>query len=215
MKASPSASAPIDENTPLKPGEMKIDSPDGPIRITKNADGSSTMDMGPKGTIRQSMDAENHSLHLESSMVTMSGFADMLSAFLQMSGSGMQVIARTELEGNYQVSVDIAFSDLIAGAREQGFAMTGPPPGAEGSAASDPGGTTLFESVERMGSSWRSARRPCSSSLSTVSRRRRLKIDGHSTPLRCLNFLAARFSTATAQTQKCPPRGEGISFAAM
>lgn len=150
MKESPAAPPPIDENARLKPGEMKIDSPDGPIRITRNSDGSTTMNMGAKGTIKQSLDVQNKTLHLESSTVTMSGFADMLSAFLQMSGNSMQVVDRTELQGNYQISVDIAFSDLMAGARDMGFDIPAPP--ASNSMASDPeGGSTLIGSVQRMG----------------------------------------------------------------
>ncbi|HEY2467475.1 MAG TPA: TIGR03435 family protein [Terracidiphilus sp.] len=153
MKESPAAPQPIDENAPLKPGEMKIDSPDGPIRISRNGDGSTTMNMGAKGTIKQSLDVQNKTLHLESSTVTMSGFADMLTAFMQMSGNPMQVVDRTELQGNYQISVEIALSDLMAGVREMGLDVPAPPPSAaSNSLASDPeGGSTLIGSVQRMG----------------------------------------------------------------
>lgn len=158
MKESPSAPQPIDVNAPLKPGETKMDTPDGPIILKRNSDGSTTMNMGAKGTIKTTLDAQSQTIHLDSSMVTMSGFADMLSAFLQMSGNGMQVIDRTELQGNYQVSVEIALSDLMAGIRDAGIDLpVAPrPSGGSGSgpaaAASDPGGgSTLFVSVQQMG----------------------------------------------------------------
>ena len=41
---------PLDESTALKPGESKIDSSDGPIRLGRNADGSTTYNMGSRGS---------------------------------------------------------------------------------------------------------------------------------------------------------------------
>ena len=47
--------------------------------MTRNADGSTTMNMGAKGTITQRMDMQTQTMTLESSNVTMAGFADMLT----------------------------------------------------------------------------------------------------------------------------------------
>lgn len=158
LQASPAAPAPIDEDAALKPGEMKLDTPNGQIRVTRHADGSVTMNMGKKGTITQRVDAQTQTLHLESSTVTMAGFADMLTNVLRMGGGGLQVVDMTGLKGNYQVALDISLADLMAAARRQGFM---PPPAAASSAASrqnpaalasDPGGgTTVFASVEKLG----------------------------------------------------------------
>jgi uncharacterized protein (TIGR03435 family) len=160
LKESPATTAPIDENAPLKPGEMKVDGPNGPIRITRNADGSSTMNMGAKGTITQRMDMQSQMMTLESSSVTMAGFADMLTNLLQMGGGGgRQVVDMTGLKGNYQVAVDISLADAIAAARAQGM---GPAPGpasggaagaSPASAASDPagGGSSIYASVKKLG----------------------------------------------------------------
>ncbi len=159
LKESPAATEPIDENAPLKPGEMKIDGPDGQIRVTRNADGSSTMNMGKKGTITQRMDMQSQTITLESSNVTMAGFADMLTNILQMGGGGgRQVVDMTGLKGDYQVAVEISMADAMAAARAQGIGPPMAPPGggaasaSPASAASDPGGgSTVFASVKKLG----------------------------------------------------------------
>ena len=52
---------------------------------------------------------------MESSTVTMAGFADMLTNILQMGGGGgRQVVDMTDLKGNYQVAVEISLADLMA-----------------------------------------------------------------------------------------------------
>jgi uncharacterized protein (TIGR03435 family) len=157
LKESPPDTEPIDENAPLKPGEMKIDSPDGPVRITRNADGSRTTNMGAKGIVTFRMDRDTQMMTLESSKVTMAGFADMLSNMLQMGGDSRRVVDMTDLKGNYQVAVEISLADAMAAARAQGF---GPPPPAGGGApgasavpsASDPGGgSSVYASVKKLG----------------------------------------------------------------
>jgi uncharacterized protein (TIGR03435 family) len=159
LKESPPATEPIAENAPLKPGEMKFDGPNGPIRVTRNADGSTTMNMGAKGTITQRMDMQAQTITLESSTVTMAGFADILTNILQMGGGrGRQVVDMTDLKGNYQVAVEISLADAMAAARAQGMNPPAPPAGSgaadasPASAASDPGGgSTVFASVKKLG----------------------------------------------------------------
>jgi uncharacterized protein (TIGR03435 family) len=158
MKESTGTLAPIDEDAPLKPGEMKMDTPEGPARITRNSDGSSTVNLGAKGIITQRMDAQTQTLHLESTMVTMDGFAEMLTNIMTMGGGGgKQVVDMTDLKGNYQVAVDVSLADLMAMMRAQGMNMPWGGGGAGGggtgpAAASDPaGGSTVFESVQKLG----------------------------------------------------------------
>ncbi len=159
LKESPAATEPIDENAPLKPGETKIETPDGPVRIMRNADGSNTINMGAKGTMTQRMDMEAQTMTLESSKVTMAGFADMLTRILQMGGGGgRQVVDMTDLKGNYQVAVEISLADIMAMARAQGMNLPMAPAsgGAAGAspaaAASDPGGgSSVFASVKKLG----------------------------------------------------------------
>lgn len=150
LKESPASVVPIDENAPLKAGELKIDGPDGPIRVTRNPDGSVTMNMGKKGIVTQKMDMETKTIHIESSMVTMAGFADMLTQVLQMGGNtNRQVVDQTGLQGNYQVALDISMADALAQARAAGMNV---PQGNTSDISSDPGGgTSVFASVERLG----------------------------------------------------------------
>ncbi len=161
LKESIATPQPIDENAPLKPGEMMMDGPDGPIRMTRNHDGTVTFNLGAKGTMTQKVDAQNQGLRIDSSMVTMAGFADTLSAIFSPMG-GEQVVDMTGLKGNYELSVEISFADIMALARAQGFS---PPPAPGGgpagggaanagpaAAASDPGGgTSVYGSVAQMG----------------------------------------------------------------
>jgi len=156
LKQSTATPEPIDPNAPLKPGEMVFDGPDGPVRMTRNHDGSMTFNMGAKGTMTQKFDAQNQAVRIDSTMVTMAGFADTLSAILTQMG-GRQVVDMTGLKGNYEVSVEIAFSDLMAMAHSEGFAPPPPPSGGAANSnaaptASDPGGgTSIYQSVKQLG----------------------------------------------------------------
>ena len=167
LKESTIAALPIDEDAPLKPGEMKMDTPDGPARMTRNPDGSGTVNMGTKGTFTQKMDGQN--LRIEASTITMAGFADMLTQMMQIGGaSTRQVVDMTGLKGNYQAAVELSMADLIASARAAGVDVPGP--GGPGSGAadaaaaatpSDPsGGATVYESVQRLGLKLESRKAP-------------------------------------------------------
>jgi uncharacterized protein (TIGR03435 family) len=167
LKESPAPPAPIADDVPLKPGEMKMDGPDGPIRSTPNPDGSTTINMGSKGVMTRRMDPETQSLKLDSSMMTMAGFAEMLTNVMQMTGGGRQVVDMTGLKGNYQVSVEIALADLMAMGRAMGYSGGGPAGSGGGSnaapasTASDPSGnSTLYESVEKLGLKLESRKAP-------------------------------------------------------
>jgi uncharacterized protein (TIGR03435 family) len=159
LKESTGTPEPFDEDAPLKPGEMKMDTPEGPARITRNSDGSATINLGAKGIVTQKMDAQTQTLHLESTLVTMDGFAEMLTNVMQMGGGGGKpVVDMTDLKGNYQIAIDISLADLMAMMRAQGMNMPGggggggAGAGAGPAAASDPmGGATVFESVQKLG----------------------------------------------------------------
>jgi uncharacterized protein (TIGR03435 family) len=160
LKESPAPPPPAAADAPLKPGETKIDTEDGPMKITRNGDGSMKIDMGARGTMTEKLDMSTQSLHIESSMVTMDGFADMLTNMMQMGGSGgPQVVNMTGLKGNYQVALDLALADLMAMARASGMNLPGAAGGAgaqteaPANAASDPqgAGQGVYSSVEQMG----------------------------------------------------------------
>jgi uncharacterized protein (TIGR03435 family) len=85
-------------------------SEDGPAKstVTNNPDGSSTIDMGKRGTQTIKFDQEDWSQHWEFSKMTMEDLAGRLSICL---GSGVQHIEdQTGVKGNYQVAFDCPIS---------------------------------------------------------------------------------------------------------
>ena len=139
----------IDESAPLKTGEMTVNSADGPIRMTRSADGGATMNMGAKGIMTQRMDVATRSLHIESDGVTMAGFADQLTQVLQMGGtSSRQVVDQTSLAGFYQVSLEVSLADLMNMAKSQGVDV---PADATAVSSDGDGGLSVYRSVEALG----------------------------------------------------------------
>jgi uncharacterized protein (TIGR03435 family) len=161
LKLKPSAAAPvaIDDNAPLKAGELKTEGPDGPVRVKVDlATGSSVVDMGIKGKMSYHVAPATQSIHIDFSMMTMGGLADMLTQlFTQLGGAtgGRQVVDMTGVQGNYDATIEISIADLLAIAKAAGADIPNLPNGAGGGpagVASDPGGgTSLTEAVRSMG----------------------------------------------------------------
>ncbi len=161
MKASTEKPVPIDETAPLKPGELKMDGPDGPMRIKVDmATGSSVVDMGAKGKMAYKMNPATQSIHIDLSMVTMSGFADMMTQlFAQIGGgNGRQIVDMTEIKGNYEASLEVSLADMMAMARNAGMDVPGGAAGAPGAGngaavAADPGGgaQSMTDAVQSLG----------------------------------------------------------------
>ncbi len=157
MKDSPGDAPAIDPDVPLKSGEIQMDTPDGPARMTMSKDGrGGTMNMGKNGTITYSVDPQSQLLQMTSSKSTMAALADMLGQMMQMGGgAGRQVIDMTGLKGSYEVSLEFSLADMMAAARAQGFDMPGGGGGtapAGAAEASDPGGgSSVAKSVEKLG----------------------------------------------------------------
>ena len=85
QETPPDPAQDFDENTPLKPGERQMDTPQGPVRMTVDPKKGVVMNMGKRGTWTQQM-AAGGTLHLEGNGTTMSAFADMLTQLTQMTG---------------------------------------------------------------------------------------------------------------------------------
>lgn len=159
LKESAETPAPIDENAPLKPGETKMEGPDGTVRMTLSKDGHASMDMGVKGKMSYAVDPATQSMHLEGSMITMPGFADMLTQLSQLAGSGgRQIVDMTGLKGYYQIAIDFGLADLLNMARAAGLDIAAAGGGqaagggGPGAAAADPGGSSsITEAVEALG----------------------------------------------------------------
>jgi uncharacterized protein (TIGR03435 family) len=159
MKEAPAAPQAFDPNSPLQPGERQVDDPDGPVRMKITPDGTVTMNLGARGTVIQKIDRQNMTMHLDSSGVSMAGYARLLSTlFLQMGGANSeQVVDMTGLKGYYQVDTELSLADMMAIARARGMMMPSRAPSGAAAAsgvpeASDPGGgTSVYQSVEQMG----------------------------------------------------------------
>jgi uncharacterized protein (TIGR03435 family) len=165
LKASTEKPVAIDESAPLKPGELKMDSAEGPVRVRVDVTtGSSVIDMGLRGKMSYRLTPATQTMHIEFSMTTMTGFADMITQLFEQIGGtgGRQVVDMTGIQGNYDASIDLSLLELIAMARAAGADIpVGGPAGAPGGAggrgnapvASDPGagGTSLTDAVQSMG----------------------------------------------------------------
>jgi len=137
LKASAEKPVAIDESAPLKPGELKMDGSDGPVRVKVDmTTGSSVIDMGLKGKMAYRLNPATQTFHIDFSMTTMAGFADMITQlFAQIGGTGgRQVVDMTEIKGNYDASIELSLAELIAMARAAGADIPG------GGPAGTPGG---------------------------------------------------------------------------
>jgi uncharacterized protein (TIGR03435 family) len=142
LKASATTPGPIDETVELKPGQSRRDTTDGPMLLTANSDGSTTYDLGARGSFSLKFEGETRSMHMEASAISMNGFAMMMT--LLGGGEGRQIVDMTGLTGLYQANVDFSLADLTASLHQQGIEVpTGP---------SDPdGGSTVSSALDKLG----------------------------------------------------------------
>jgi uncharacterized protein (TIGR03435 family) len=158
LKPSAEKPVPIDEDAPLKPGEIEMGGPDGPMRgKVDTATMSSVVDMGVKGKMAYKMNAATKSLHIDFSMTTMAGFADMTTQLLTQLGGGSgtrRIVDMTGIEGNYDASLEISIAEMMAVAKSNGFELPGAAQTASATAGEAPepgGGNTLAEALQSMG----------------------------------------------------------------
>ena len=162
LKASAEKPVAIDEDAPLKPGEMKTDGPNGPMRVKVDmTTGSSVIDMGVKGKMSYRVTPATQSMHIDFSMTTMAGFADMMTQLMTQLGggaTGRQIVDMTGIQGNYDASLEISLAEIIAMARSAGMDIPVPAPGGAGgpgngpAVAPDPGGgSSITDAVQSMG----------------------------------------------------------------
>jgi uncharacterized protein (TIGR03435 family) len=146
LQASTTMPVAIDESAPLKPGESKVDTMDGPIHLMKNGDGSTTYNMGARGTFTLKFNGETRTLHMEASGMTLKGFAGMMTTL--GGGEGRQIVDQTGLAGNYQVAVDFSLIDLMASLHDQGIDI----PTHSGGETSEPEGyATVSQALQKLG----------------------------------------------------------------
>jgi uncharacterized protein (TIGR03435 family) len=154
LKESTTPPEPLDLTAPLKPGEMRGDSPSGPTRMTVGADGSTvTYNMGTRGIIKESIDRQTQMATLECNGLTMRALAERLTNQLRSGGDNRPVVDMTGLKGNYQFTLEFSLADIIARARAMNpSAGSGGTDASLAAAASDPGGSlSVFNAVKKLG----------------------------------------------------------------
>jgi uncharacterized protein (TIGR03435 family) len=112
----------------------------GLTTLTPSAGGTVTAFAGPSGPTRMTMGPNG--IQMVMLKATISALADTLTSIL-----GKPVVDRTGLTGYYQIALDIPQADVQNVARALG--MGGP--AATIGAPTDPGGSSLFQAVERFG----------------------------------------------------------------
>ena len=117
--------------------------------------------MGLKGTMSYKLNPATQSMHLDFSMTTITGFADMMTQLMtQLSGGAgtRQIVDMTGIKGNYDASIEISIAEIAAIARAAGANIPVGAPGGAAAAgnvpiASDPngGGSSVADAVQSMG----------------------------------------------------------------
>jgi len=84
-------------------------------------------------------------MHMEAAKMSMAMLCEFATRFVDRP-----IMDMTELKGNYQVALDLTMDDLKNIAKAAGMVMPGG--GGGGSAeASDPSGSSIFQSIQQMG----------------------------------------------------------------
>jgi len=151
-EAEPDPAAPTEPESPPEPkkGETVMGQGSGQVRISGSMENGKgvTVKGGPMGQMRMTM--ANGIMHMEAARMNMAALVETVTRFLDRP-----VVDMTELKGNYQVTLDLSMDDLKNAAKAAGVgAMMGP--AGEGSkapadSASDPAGSSIFMSMQRMG----------------------------------------------------------------
>jgi len=118
-RLKPSGGSPvvIDPDASLKPGEIRMQGPNGPILMTVDqVHNGYTMDYGLRGKLTRSDNPATHSIHMELSMVTMEGLADLVSQVFRPLRGGLsrQIVDMTGIAGNYDATLDASLTDVTA-----------------------------------------------------------------------------------------------------
>jgi uncharacterized protein (TIGR03435 family) len=161
LKSSTGTPVAIDPTTPLKPGETQMEDPEGYIRMTVDPRGGANIDMGLRGKMIQALNPAARTLTMDFSMMTLAGFADMVTqVFSQIGGNdGRQIVDMTGIKGNYDASIELSLLEILAMARSVGADL--PPEVQARLAAADPGtGSSLRDALDAMGLKLESRKTP-------------------------------------------------------
>jgi len=149
-EAEPDPPAPSTPAEPAEPkkGEMVMGQGSSQVRVSGDMQGGKgvTVKGGPMGQMHMSM--ADGKMHMEADKMSMAMLTETITRFMDRP-----VVDMTELKGNYHVALDLSMEDLKNAAKAAGMgAMMGP--GGEGKPsgeASDPAGSSIFQSLQQMG----------------------------------------------------------------
>jgi uncharacterized protein (TIGR03435 family) len=118
------------------------------VRISGNMENGKgvTVKGGPQGQMKMAM--VDGKMHMEAARMDMPTLCEFASRFVDRP-----VVDMTELKGHYQVALDLSMDDLKNVAKAAGMAMPagGGDAGKGAAEASDPSGSSIFQSVQQMG----------------------------------------------------------------
>lgn len=142
--APPSADAPPVGGS-ARPDAVQISgSPQGGVTVKgAGTSGTTKITMGPDGM-----------MHMESEKYSMEQLAASVTQFV-----GRPVVDMTGLTGTYRIALELTREDLMAAARAVGANIPGGA-GAPGGGPADPAGTSVFQSIEKLGLKLESRKAP-------------------------------------------------------
>jgi uncharacterized protein (TIGR03435 family) len=129
---------------------------DNAVRMKQSADGKSGVAQTAKnGAVKYSVGADGI-IHYEYAKLDIPTLCDALSQFI-----GTPVVDMTELKGKYQIALDFSMADMMAVAKRNGVNIPAGAPGAgPANDAPDPGSSSVFGAVQRLGLKLESRKEP-------------------------------------------------------
>ena len=126
------------------------------MSVKTDPKGGASIRGGEMGNMKVTPSQQTGMMHFEFQQMKMARFVDFISNMVDKP-----VVDMTELKGTYEIAMDLSMQDMMSMARKSGaFAGGGPVgpggPGGAGSArpadaASDPGASSVFTTVEQLG----------------------------------------------------------------
>jgi uncharacterized protein (TIGR03435 family) len=117
LHASTGVPRAIDESAPLKVGEVQMVGSDGLVRVTAGpGPNSTTVNMGMNGIASLNVDMESKTRHMSANMITMTGFAQLLTSDRQGMAAGapqLPIVDMTGIKGYFDVRLDLSMADAF------------------------------------------------------------------------------------------------------
>jgi uncharacterized protein (TIGR03435 family) len=157
--------SPATSPDPVAPGEIApagngfaVDTPNGRMSVSIDPKGGGAVISNARtGKMRMTV-GPDRTMIMDAERMTMGALAEQLSSFVDRP-----VLDLTDLKGAYQVKLELSVDNLMMAAKAQGFQMPMPGPGrgdTGSNVASDPAGSSIFESLQKLGLKLESRKMP-------------------------------------------------------